>query len=536
MSTDASAPIPVEQPPHRLGKARQALLLAIFCTSVFLDTFNVSALFSAIPTISREVSLDAGSSVWLISAYQLTFSAFLLCSGRVSDVYSPKVAFVFGSFTLGMFSLAMGFTKNNIGLLVLRAFSGISAAITIPTSLTLLVRMFPEPKAQAGALGFYGGSAALGNVLGFILGALLVQYASWSWVFWLGALVATPISVLAFFLVPKQPQITRSGSKIGYLDLPGVAILTSALVLLVFAFTTSSIHSWGSAIVLAPLIISLALLAGFFFYESRIPSDKAAIPPHIWSYPNFGLIIGVSMSSNLIFMALFFLIITMWQDVYHWSAIKSAVHFLPVGLIAGPVMLGSGPITGRYPQKWVFIASIVLVMVGTVLLPFADYEGAYWRWDFPAFVIATIGGSCLFVTCNIAVFRCTPPEIAGIVGAMFNSSIQLGSAVILAIITTIQVSIDGDGGEVPGPDGAGSGRNPYRGRAAAFWFLLGVMGVAALAVIVFYRDTKPTDVESGPSAVAAEDDAKDTVGEAPSDSEKAVKGQSADETQVTAAT
>ncbi|KZW02945.1 MFS general substrate transporter [Exidia glandulosa HHB12029] len=141
MSTDASTPIPVEQPPHRLGKFCQAILLALFCTSVFLDTFNVSALFSAIPIISREVSLDAGSSVWLVSAYQLTFSAFLLCSGRVSDVYNPKIVFVFGSFSLGMLSLGMGFVNNAVALLVLRTISGISAAITIPTSLTLLVRM-----------------------------------------------------------------------------------------------------------------------------------------------------------------------------------------------------------------------------------------------------------------------------------------------------------------------------------------------------------------------------------------------------------
>ncbi|KZV87198.1 MFS general substrate transporter [Exidia glandulosa HHB12029] len=372
--------------------------------------------------------------------------------------------------------------------------------------------MFPEPKAQAGALGFYGGSAALGNVLGFIIGALLVQFANWHWVFRLGALVATPVSVLGFFLIPKQPQSTRSGSKIAYLDLPGLAPrlnhISAALVLLVFAFTTSSIHSWGSAIVLAPLIIAIALLVGFFFFEARIPSDKAAIPPHIWSYPNFALIIGVSMSSNLIFMAMFFLIITMWQDVYGWSAIKSAVHFLPVGLIGeflapGPVMLGSGLFTGRFPQKWVLIVSIVLVMIGTILLPFADFDGADWRWDFPAFVIATIGGSCLFVTCNIAVFSCTPPEIAGMVGAMFNSSIQLGSAVILAIITTIQVSVDGNGGQVGGTGSTSSGKNPYRGRAAAFWFLLGIMGMAALAVLVFYRDPRPADVENGPATEKA---------------------------------
>jgi hypothetical protein len=86
---------------------------------------------------------------------------------------------------------------------------------------------------------------------------------------------------------------------------------------------------------------------------------------------------------------------------------------------------------------------------------------------------------------SIAIFACTPPEIAGIVGAMFNSAVQLASAVILAIITAIQVSIDGD---TTADHGGQTGADRYKGRAAAFWFILGLMGVAGLAVLAFFRD------------------------------------------------
>ena len=63
-------------------------------------------------------------------------------------------------------------------------------------------------------------------MLGLILGALLIQYANWSWVFWLGTLVATPIAILAFILVPPQPEVIKEEGKIAYLDLPGISILT----------------------------------------------------------------------------------------------------------------------------------------------------------------------------------------------------------------------------------------------------------------------------------------------------------------------
>ena len=100
----------------------------------------------------------------------------------------------------------------------------------------------------------------------------------------------------------------------------------------------------GSAIVLAPLIISIALIAAFFFYESRIPGDRASFPPKTWKYTNFAVLFGVALSCYLWFAgslqfntyssqfgrfaAMFYLIITMWQDVFLWSAVNSAVQYV----------------------------------------------------------------------------------------------------------------------------------------------------------------------------------------------------------------
>ena len=94
------------------------------------------------------------------------------------------------------------------------------------------------------------------------------------------------------------------------------------------------------------------------------------------------------------------------------------------------------------------------------------------------------------MTLSIAIFQNTPPEIAGIVGAIFNSALQLGSAVGAALITSIQLGVDK----------ASDTDSPYKGRAAGFWFTLGVVAVEALAVLVFYKSTpvekKPDDTDT----------------------------------------
>lgn len=86
---------------------------------------------------------------------------------------------------------------------------------------------------------------------------------------------------------------------------------------------------------LAPLVISVFGIAAFFFYESRIDRHKAAFPPHIWSYTNFGIIFALALSIFLWWTTLFILKVELWQEVYHWSPISAAVHFLPLGLLCG---------------------------------------------------------------------------------------------------------------------------------------------------------------------------------------------------------
>jgi MFS family permease len=116
----------------------------------------------------------------LISAYQLTFAAFLLLvrispiqphdrgnnamkSGRASDFYSHKPVFVSGAMILALTHLGGGFVRQKIALLVLRALGGIGGALTIPSALSMIVALFPDQRSQGRAIAIFGGSGAAGN-------------------------------------------------------------------------------------------------------------------------------------------------------------------------------------------------------------------------------------------------------------------------------------------------------------------------------------------------------------------------------------
>ncbi|GBE85688.1 Cephamycin export protein [Sparassis crispa] len=463
--------------PPKYSTFRRYFLLLIYCCAQFLDAVNNCALYSAIPSLVISLNISESQSTWIISAFQLTFASFLLISGRVSDVYSPKLVFTAGIAALGAISIGAGFVHDKITLIILRAL----------------------PTEQARAIGIFGGCGAVGNVLGLIIGAIFVEFASWHWVFWFVALVAFPIAGISLLLVPspeRRLNVEPKAAKWKSLDIGGVSILTVALILFIFSITSGSTDGWASAAVLSPLIISVVMIVTFFYYETRIPFSRAAVPPRTWFLPNFSVLFVTALLPYFWWTTIFMTYTTLWQDVYHWSVISTAIHMIPIGVLSF-VMSFSGPLSSVINSKWIIACGEFLLVVATILLAFADGPDKYWRFVFPGFVLGSGGAMLTFTHTNIAIFQTCPPSFSGTVGAIFNAALQLGSAIGIAAVGSIQTSVQAKHG---GPDS-------YSGAQAAFWFLLGIVCVELVSMLIFYH-TKTRRVDVLPEKIQ-----EDTKGE-----------------------
>ncbi|KAG2358683.1 major facilitator superfamily domain-containing protein [Suillus spraguei] len=409
--------------PQRLSLARKLILLVMFCLTQFIDTLSMSALLSAIPALEASMGMTEIQSTWVFSGFRLTFSSFLLISGRLSDVYNPKTVFIGGVSTLGILSLCAGFVYTTVPILVLRAITGIASAMTIPSALKLLVKVFPDPLEQARAVGFFAGCGAVANMGGLVVGAMFVQRVSYHWVFWF-------VACAADFRKPK-------GAKWKSLDLVGVGVLTVSFILLIFAVTSGSTDGWKSPVVLILLIISIIMIAGFFYWETLLPADRAAIPPRTWFYNNFSVLLATALLPS-----------------FWWSGVM-----LPLGIVAFAASC-TGSLSRIYSPKWIILTGLSLCMVATLLLALGGGKPEnYWPFVFPAFVLGSAGVMVAFSHTNIAIFQAAPSSMSSTVGAMFNGALQFGSAIGLAAITSIETSVEATHG----------GSHEYAGRAASFW-------------------------------------------------------------------
>ncbi|KAI0043880.1 MFS general substrate transporter [Auriscalpium vulgare] len=514
MSSTVVAPPAAPYVRPNLSKLHKGTLLMLFCLAEFMDAFVASALFPAIPAMERSLNIKTNEIVWVFSAYSATFAAFLLISGRVSDIYSARWSFIVGSALVGLFSLGCGLVHDKVGMFILRAFTGIAAAATVPSALSLIVEWFPEPEEQSQAIALFGGSSAIGNVLGIIIGGIFVQWANWRWIYYFTCMLGVPIGVISIILVPQSAPRTGKQSW-RRLDLGGVAMLTTSIVLFIYAVTTGSATGWGAGQVIGTLVVSIVLAVAFFVFEAKIDPDMASLPPHTWNYPNVPILVALGLVPIFWWCSLFFQLMPLFQTVYGWSAIMTSVHFLPTGIFSGAIAGFSGSFPKYINPKWSIFFGLLADIVATIMLPFGSTRARYWSIIFPAFIIGTMGNMVVYTNSNIAIFMNTPPEIAGTVGAMFNAALQIGLGLGLAVITTIQTEIDQKRVDQGKPVG-------YHGIADGYWFVLAVLVTEAVALLIWYKIEKPKVADAEAPADVKETESQGTVAEEQSEEKKEI--------------
>jgi len=220
----------------------------------------------------------------------------------------------------------------------------------------------------------------------------------------------------------------------------------------------------------------------------------------MWRYRNFGILVVLALLPYFWWVTSFVAITAWWEQVYGWTAINTAVHFLPMGIFGWLISNVTGRLPKWFAHKYIILAGLVLAIIATILLPFADAPWTYWPLVFPAFTLGTMGAMIIFANSSIAIFSYTPPHVAGTVGAVFNSALQLGSAVGLAAVSSLSNSIDEKTTfELPITQWSqhldqvtpAMWREAFKGRAASYWFLLAILIIVAVAVVALFKVDVP---------------------------------------------
>ena len=223
-----------------LPPPRRWMGLAGIAVGIFMFTLDGSIVNVALPTLVDKLDTTFSTVQWVVLAYLLVVSSLVMGAARMGDLYGKKRVYLTGMaiFTAG--SLGCALSPNVSWLIALRAIQGLGAVFVAALGAAIIAEIFP-PKERGRALGFIGTSVLLGVALGPSLGGLILQYASWHWMF----LVNIPVGIAAMAMLARVlPAIPRSSARAKF-DWLGTVLLATGLVMFawVILFAWSGLRS-----------------------------------------------------------------------------------------------------------------------------------------------------------------------------------------------------------------------------------------------------------------------------------------------------
>jgi len=409
------------------------LLLVVLCGVLFLDGLDVSMVGVALPSINADLHLTTSQLQWIVSGYVLGYGGLLLLGGRTADLLGRRRTLLVA---LGVFTVASflgGLVDDGTLLVVTRFLKGAAAAFTAPAGLSIITTTFAEGPERNRALSIYTATGASGFSLGLVLGGVLTELG-WRWTFLLPVPIALALLAIGPRVIPHDRGAALARRRF---DVPGAVTLTSGMLLLVRTIVEAPDQGWASAQTIGAFALSAILLSLFVAIERRSPAPLVRL----------GILRSSSLvRANLGMMTMFgayvgfqFVMTLYLQTLNGWSAIQTALAFLPAGLLVALLSTRIGPIVDRIGTARLVALGALSFAVGytAIALRGIDIAPSYVLELLPTMLLLGFGFALSFPTLNIAGTSGVANHEQGLASGLVQTSFQVGGAIGLAVVSAI---------------------------------------------------------------------------------------------------
>ena len=416
--------------PRARPDPRRWWALGLLSLAQFMVILDVTVVNVALPSIGADLHLDRAFLTWVVTAYTLCFGGLMLLGGRLADVLGRRRTFLAGLGLFTLASLASGLAQSGALLVAARAGQGVGAALLSPSALAIITTTFHGPERNR-ALGIWAAIAGAGAAIGVLASGLLVEYASWRWVFFINL----PVGIVVAAAVPAVVAAARPPRVARRVDLPGALAATLATAAVIYGLVTAGSHGWAAAATLVPLATGLAL-AGVFVAVER--AARAPLVP-MGMLARRPLVAGqlVMLAAAGLLLAAFFVSSLVLQRLLGFTALGTGLVFLPVALA---IIVGSHlgiQLIGRHGPRPVAAAGFTLAAAGTVWLSRLGGDASALADVLPGFLLAAAGLGMAFVTATTTAMSHVDHDAAGLTSGLLNTGHELGGSLGVALVSTI---------------------------------------------------------------------------------------------------
>ena len=441
-------------------RQRRAILLGV-CIALMAVIASVSGLNVAQPQLSVEFSASQSTVLWIINIYTISLAALLLPLGALGDRWGRRPMLLAGLVVFGGASAAAGLAPSIEVMVVARFLSGVGAAMIMPVTLAVITSTFPAEE-RSKAIGVWTGVAGGGGLLGMYLSAVLVDFASWRWLFVLPTALVVVAMGVALRSIPNSIEERR-------FDGVGAFLSVIAVVGLIFVLHEGPSAGWTAGVTLVSLVVGLVAAIAFVAWELR----QVAPLLDIRLFRERGLASG-SISLLTVFgvqAGIFVVLFPYFQAVLGWSGLKATLGMMPMAVV---MMLASGlapRVAARVGARTTMASGILLAGLGLVLMAtFVSVDGGYLS-VLPGMLAMGLGMGLTMTPSTEAITSALPPARQGVASALNDVTREFGTALGVALLGAIlsagyRAAIDTRLDRIP-PTTAGTAREGISNALAA---------------------------------------------------------------------
>jgi EmrB/QacA subfamily drug resistance transporter len=418
-------------PPAEFLYAHKWRIFGVMMIGWAMALLDVSIVNISIPELQDEMNTDVANVTWIINAYNIVFAVVLVSMGRLADQFGRRKFFVLGLavFTIGSALCAAAWSIE--WLIVFRVIQGVGAGILAPLGFAMTILVFP-PQQRGFGLALIAVVALVSSAAGPVLGGVLIEIASWHWIF----LINIPFGILGIILALRWWPETWDLSAVGkQVDVRGMLLLGGAVLFLTMALVEA--NPFGGDLPLWLTLMQGAILLGvlFFWWERRAPDPM--ITPGLLSNRQFRnanigmLFFAAGAIGSLLLLSLVFV------NLWGYTQLEAALAIVPVplcGLVAWPFV---GRAADKRAPGELAKPALIVMAVGMLWVSFlpstADDAWTYIR-ILPGLVMIGFGMGIGFPALNVGAMGAVTGQDLGLASGVLNTARQLGAALGVAIL------------------------------------------------------------------------------------------------------
>jgi len=427
---------------------RDWLALALLMFPVLLVAVDNTALTFALPAIARSLDATGVELLWIVDAYPLVLAGLLVAMGSLGDRIGRRRLLFIGSTGFAAVSAVTAFAPSAEWLIAGRAGLGFFGAMLMPSTLSLIRNIFPEPNRRRLAVAIWAAGFSGGAALGPIFGGWLVEH------FWWGAilLVAVPIILPLLALGPALIPESRDPNP-GRVDVPSIVLSLLVMVPVVYGIKILATHGPAAEPLAA---IGFGLLMGYVFIRRQRHLLSGATVQAGTAHGTAGArnrtapLLDISLFGNRIFstaiianvLALFsfngfiLFLAQHLQLLEGQSPSESGVAMVPALIATVAAGLLVVPLVKKVRPGFVVAGGLLLSAAGYFLVAFGDHGNG------PALLLAALLVLCLGVGAaetisNDLILGAAPAEKSGAAAAISETGYEIGSLLGTAILGSI---------------------------------------------------------------------------------------------------